>query len=206
MQVACAPRTIWVAARSELKQNDHAVKLAVGDVALVDTARRSTFSPLHLPRQPLVFPFWIQAAGGLVQARRNACNAPALPARLEPIEDEASACLPSPGVEEATFDIRMKMVWAASQLAIRHRGAWRAAPSTPTTRPCRCWLPATARPRPAGSGFTYATSGPMQARLRRPCSIATLQTAKASTADHEIDNGLGFPLGDEASFETDPVR
>ena len=59
---------------------------------------------------------------------------------------------------------------------------WQAASSMPTTRPCRFLLPATARPRPAASGFTCATSGPMRAPRRPPCSTAIPRTAKANIA------------------------
>ena len=38
---------------------------------------------------------------------------------------------------------------------------------TPTTRRCRCSTPAAARPRPAGSGSTCATTGPCGDRRRR---------------------------------------
>ena len=60
--------------------------------------------------------------------------------------------------------------------------SWQAASSMPMTRPCRCLPPATARPRPAGSGSIFATSGPMPAPRRPPCSTAIPRTAKASIA------------------------
>jgi hypothetical protein len=53
-----------------------------------------------------------------------------------------------------------------------------------TTRRCRCWHRAPARPRPGGCGPTSATSGrsPVLARRRR-CS-STRPTARASTQRH----------------------
>ena len=54
--------------------------------------------------------------------------------------------------------------------------------STPTTRRSTCWRRARARRRPAGSGSICATSARMPAPRRRPCSIATRPTARASTA------------------------
>ena len=61
--------------------------------------------------------------------------------------------------------------------------------STATTRRCRCWRRATARPRPGGCGPTCATSGHSAAPGRRRRSSATRPTAKASTRGRTCDFG-----------------
>ena len=51
---------------------------------------------------------------------------------------------------------------------------------SPTTRPCRCSIPAAAGPRPGGSGATRSTTGPGAARPTRPPPMSTPRTARAS--------------------------
>ena len=51
---------------------------------------------------------------------------------------------------------------------------------TPTTRRCRCWLRARARPRPGDCGPTFAMTVPRATPHRPPCGLPTRRIAKAN--------------------------
>ena len=51
---------------------------------------------------------------------------------------------------------------------------------SPTTRRCRCWIPAGAAPAPGGCGPTPVTTGRMATPRRPRCCSATSRTARAS--------------------------
>ena len=56
--------------------------------------------------------------------------------------------------------------------------SWRRTPCTSTTRRCRCWRRARARPRPAGYGPTFATSGHSPVRAHPLRCSSTRRTEK----------------------------
>jgi AraC family transcriptional regulator, positive regulator of tynA and feaB len=92
-----------VAGRSELIQNDQAVELAVGDVALIDTTRPSTFSHngsaqclfLYLPRQSLVSHLGLEPLGGACGRGEKLATRLLDQLVRDAIEDEASLSAPT---------------------------------------------------------------------------------------------------------------
>ena len=74
--------------------------------------------------------------------------------------------------------------------------SWRPRSCMPTTRRCRFWRRAPARPRPDGYGSICATSGPMAGRRRRRSSTATRPIARASIrARIWPDSAVNRPTG-----------
>jgi AraC family transcriptional regulator, positive regulator of tynA and feaB len=114
--------------RSEFLQNDQAIELAVGDVALVDTSRPATFAntssaqclSLHLPRQTLVSHLGFEPQGGF--RGRSATLATRLLLQLvrEGVEDEASLSTPSSAyMRLAVYDL-IGALFAPSDPLPRH--------------------------------------------------------------------------------------
>jgi hypothetical protein len=99
-----------VASRSALTQNDQAVQLAVGDVALFDAARPATcfasdaeWLALRLPRQPLVSHLGFEPQGGL--HRRGGTRAARLLFQLvlDGVEEEESLSAPASSYMRLAF-------------------------------------------------------------------------------------------------------
>ena len=73
----------------------------------------------------------------------------------------------------------------------RRRGDGLATHCMSTTRRCRCWRRAPARPRPAGCGPMSATSGRSPASGRRRRCSSTRPTARASTRERHLKDFRG---------------
>jgi AraC family transcriptional activator of tynA and feaB len=117
-----------VAGQSAVIQNDQAVKLVAGDVALFDLSRPTTFSnpgsahwlSLNLPRQPLISHLGFEPRGGM--CGRGGTLAMRLLHQLVrgAIEDEPSLCGPAaPYMQQVAYDL-IGALFAPSDPAYRH--------------------------------------------------------------------------------------
>src|SRR5258708_12647854 len=102
-----------MAGRSTIVQNDCAVTLAVGDVALIDSARAVTYVnegneqwlSLQLPRPALVAHLGFEPQGGVGGCRGTAGHLPHQLVR-EAAQDEASTCAPADSyLKLAVYDL-----------------------------------------------------------------------------------------------------